>query len=119
MPSSSRQPPSQSLRTGAEFPRLEGTPATQMPKLGRGLLEGDDVLFFDESPPPRPKLSAVAEAKKVTGICFLQHLNLHSPRRSLNFKLYTYEQERLTPNSCLLIVVVRIKGISNDKTVSP
>jgi minichromosome maintenance protein 10 len=42
-----------------------------MPKLGRGISEGDDVLFFDESPPQRPKLSAVAEAKKVTGFCFL------------------------------------------------
>uniref|UniRef100_A0A8C4MMX1 Protein MCM10 homolog n=1 Tax=Equus asinus asinus TaxID=83772 RepID=A0A8C4MMX1_EQUAS len=72
VPSSSRQPPSQSLRTGAEFPRLEGTPATQMPKLGRGILEGDDVLFFDESPPPRPKLSAVAEAKKLAAITKLR-----------------------------------------------
>ncbi|XP_023487696.1 protein MCM10 homolog isoform X1 [Equus caballus] len=72
VPSSSRQPPSQSPRTGAEFPRLEGTPATQMPKLGRGILEGDDVLFFDESPPPRPKLSAVAEAKKLAAITKLR-----------------------------------------------
>lgn len=70
MPSSSQRAPSQSLKTGAALPSLEGTPATQMPKLGRGISEGDDVLFFDESPPPRPKLSALAEAKKVSDIYF-------------------------------------------------
>ncbi|KAG8515936.1 Protein MCM10, partial [Galemys pyrenaicus] len=68
----SRQPPSQSLRTGAESPRLEGTPAAQTPKLGRGISEGDDVLFFDESPPPRPRLSALAEAKKLAAITKLR-----------------------------------------------
>lgn len=68
VPSSSRQPAAQSPRTGAEFPRLEGTEAPRMPKLGRGISDGDDVLFFDESPPPKPKLSAAAEAKKVTGV---------------------------------------------------
>ncbi|XP_058388416.1 protein MCM10 homolog [Diceros bicornis minor] len=72
VPSFSRQPPAQSPRMGAEFPRLEGTPATQTPKLGRGILEGDDVLFFDESPPPRPKLSALAEAKKLAAITKLR-----------------------------------------------
>lgn len=71
MPSSSRQPPAQPPRTGSEFPRLEGALATMTPKLGRGILEGDDVLFYDESPPPRPKLNALAEAKKVTGISSL------------------------------------------------
>ncbi|VTJ87877.1 Hypothetical predicted protein [Marmota monax] len=64
VPCSSQLPTFQSPRTGAEFPGLEGTVATQMPKLGRGISEGEDVLFFDESTPPRPKLSAVAEAKK-------------------------------------------------------
>nr|XP_051677501.1 protein MCM10 homolog isoform X1 [Oryctolagus cuniculus]XP_051677503.1 protein MCM10 homolog isoform X1 [Oryctolagus cuniculus] len=64
MPSSSRQPP--------KFPQLEGAPATQTPKLGRGISEGDDVLFFDESPPPKPKLSALAEAKKLAAIAKLR-----------------------------------------------
>ncbi|XP_045649901.1 protein MCM10 homolog isoform X2 [Ursus americanus] len=72
VPSSSQRAPSQSLKTGAALPSLEGTPATQMPKLGRGISEGDDVLFFDESPPPRPKLSALAEAKKLAAITKLR-----------------------------------------------
>uniref|UniRef100_A0A2K5ICA5 Protein MCM10 homolog n=1 Tax=Colobus angolensis palliatus TaxID=336983 RepID=A0A2K5ICA5_COLAP len=72
VPSSSRQPPAQPPRTGSEFPRLEGAPATVTPKLGRGILEGDDVLFYDESPPPRPKLSALAEAKKLAAITKLR-----------------------------------------------
>ncbi|XP_006150064.1 protein MCM10 homolog [Tupaia chinensis] len=72
VPSSSRQPPAQSPRMGAEVPRLEGVPATWTPKLGRGISEGDDVLFFDESPPPRPKLSALAEAKKLAAITKLR-----------------------------------------------
>ncbi|XP_006894378.1 PREDICTED: protein MCM10 homolog [Elephantulus edwardii] len=72
LPSSSRQPTTQSPQTGAEFPRLEGAPATQTPKLGRGVSEGDDILFFDESPPPRPKLNALAEAKKLAAISKLK-----------------------------------------------
>ncbi|XP_075861880.1 protein MCM10 homolog [Microcebus murinus] len=72
VPSSSRHPPAQSPRTGAEFPRLEGSPATWTPRLGRGISEGDDVLFFDESPPTRPKLSALAEAKKLAAITKLR-----------------------------------------------
>ncbi|XP_077025517.1 protein MCM10 homolog isoform X2 [Tamandua tetradactyla] len=72
VPSSSRQPPFQSPSVGAEFPRLARTPATQIPKLGRGYSEGDDVLFFDESPPPRPKLSALAEAKKLAALMKLK-----------------------------------------------
>ncbi|XP_045389509.1 protein MCM10 homolog isoform X1 [Lemur catta] len=72
VPSSSQHPPAQSPQTGAEFPRLEGSPATWTPKLGRGISEGDDVLFFDESPPPRPKLSALAEAKKLAAITKLR-----------------------------------------------
>uniref|UniRef100_A0A8C0Q346 Protein MCM10 homolog n=1 Tax=Canis lupus familiaris TaxID=9615 RepID=A0A8C0Q346_CANLF len=69
---SSQRVPSQSLQTAAVLPSLEGAPATQMPKLGRGISEGDDVLFFDESPPPRPKLSALAEAKKLAAITKLR-----------------------------------------------
>ncbi|XP_059567225.1 protein MCM10 homolog isoform X6 [Myotis daubentonii] len=72
VPSSSRQPPPRSPPTGAEFPRLEATPPTPVPKLGRGISEGDDVLFFDESPPPKPKLSALAEAKKLAAITKLR-----------------------------------------------
>ncbi|XP_052012722.1 protein MCM10 homolog [Apodemus sylvaticus] len=72
VPSSSQQAAAQSPRTGAEFPRLEGTASPRMPQLGRGISEGDDVLFFDESPPPRPKLSAAAEAKKLAAIAKLR-----------------------------------------------
>ncbi|XP_005398145.1 PREDICTED: protein MCM10 homolog [Chinchilla lanigera] len=72
VPSSSRQPPARSPQMGTEFPAWEGTTAPQMPKLGRGILEGDDVLFFDESPPPRPKLNALAEAKKLAAITKLR-----------------------------------------------
>uniref|UniRef100_G1NWQ9 Protein MCM10 homolog n=1 Tax=Myotis lucifugus TaxID=59463 RepID=G1NWQ9_MYOLU len=72
VPSSSRQPPPRSPPTGAEFPRLGATPPTPVPTLGRGISEGDDVLFFDESPPPKPKLSALAEAKKLAAITKLR-----------------------------------------------
>ncbi|GAB5573296.1 protein MCM10 homolog isoform X1 [Prionailurus iriomotensis] len=72
VPPSSQRAPSRSPQMGAEFPSLEGTPATPMPKLGRGISEGDDVLFFDESPPPRPKLSALAEARKLAAITKLR-----------------------------------------------
>lgn len=72
VPSSSRQPPPRSPPTGAEFPKLEATPPTPVPKLGRGISEGDDVLFFDVSPPPKPKLSALAEAKKLAAITKLR-----------------------------------------------
>nr|XP_015101103.1 protein MCM10 homolog isoform X2 [Vicugna pacos] len=71
-PSSSLQPPLRSPPMGAEFPRMEGAPATQTPQLARGISEGDDVLFFDELPPPRPKLSALAEAKKLAAITKLR-----------------------------------------------
>ncbi|KAL2761487.1 protein MCM10-like protein isoform 2 [Daubentonia madagascariensis] len=72
VPSSSQHLPAQLPRTGTEVPKLEGSPATWTPKLGRGISEGDDVLFFNESPPPRPKLSALAEAKKLAAITKLR-----------------------------------------------
>ncbi|CAO2594994.1 Protein MCM10 homolog, partial [Lemmus lemmus] len=72
VPCSSQQSAAQSPRTGAEFPGLERTTATRTPKLGRGISEGDDILFFDESLPPRPKLSAAAEAKKLAAIAKLK-----------------------------------------------
>lgn len=51
----------QSPKQAAEFPRAQKISA---PKLGRGVTEGEDVLFFDVSP-PSCKLKASAEAKKV------------------------------------------------------
>lgn len=72
VPSSSGQPPTRSPQTGAEFPVQKAIAAPQMPKLGRGFSEGDDILFFDESPPPRPKLSALAEGKKLAAIVKLR-----------------------------------------------
>ncbi|XP_012863045.2 protein MCM10 homolog isoform X2 [Echinops telfairi] len=68
LPSSSRQPTSPPPLTRAELPSREATQAPQTPKLGRGIAEGEDILFFDESPPPRPKLGALAEAKKLAAI---------------------------------------------------
>ncbi|MGH0121607.1 UNVERIFIED_CONTAM: hypothetical protein FKN15_006584 [Acipenser sinensis] len=45
-----------SPRAAAEFPKDKKTVATPLtPKLGRGFADGDDVLFFDGSPPPVPK----------------------------------------------------------------
>ncbi|XP_034777786.2 protein MCM10 homolog isoform X4 [Acipenser ruthenus] len=45
-----------SPRAAAEFPKDKKTAATPLtPKLGRGFADGDDVLFFDGSPPPVPK----------------------------------------------------------------
>ncbi|XP_015207954.1 protein MCM10 homolog [Lepisosteus oculatus] len=50
-----------SPRAGAEFPTQDKTVATlQTPKLGCGLDEGQDVLFFDGSPPPAPTPSLSA-----------------------------------------------------------
>ncbi|XP_072509396.1 protein MCM10 homolog isoform X1 [Notamacropus eugenii] len=71
-PSSSEKFPSQSPRPGAEFPKVKRTLSPQPPKLGRGFSEGDDVLFFDDPPPPGPKLSAFAETKKLTAIAKLR-----------------------------------------------
>nr|AAH90220.1 LOC398196 protein [Xenopus laevis] len=59
----------QSPKQGAEFPNAQ---KMATPKLGRGFAEGDDVLFFDISPPPAPKLSTSAEAKKLLAIQKLQ-----------------------------------------------
>ncbi|XP_050006448.1 protein MCM10 homolog isoform X2 [Alexandromys fortis] len=101
VPCSSQQSAAQSPRTGAELPRLEKTTATRMPKLGRGISEGDDVLFFDESPPPKPKLCAAAEAKKRL------HLN---PCATV--------QERWSLSSCLPIILNRFKVICTDDGVS-
>ncbi|XP_019062630.1 protein MCM10 homolog isoform X3 [Fukomys damarensis] len=99
VPSSSRQLPTRSPRMGAEFPALGGAAAPWMPQLGRGVAEGDDVLFFDEFPPPRPKLSALAEAKKACGVCLLS-CSL-SPRLAAISKLRAKGQilTKTNPNS--------------------
>ncbi|KAK1338714.1 hypothetical protein QTO34_019371 [Cnephaeus nilssonii] len=67
----STAPSSVSTNRG-RVPQLEAPPPTPVPKLGRGISEGDDVLFFDVSPPPKPKLSALAEAKKLAAITKLK-----------------------------------------------
>ncbi|XP_053319241.1 protein MCM10 homolog [Spea bombifrons] len=59
----------QSPKPAAVFPNEQ---KMTTPKLGRGFAEGDDVLFFDASPPSAPKLSVSAEAKKLLAIRKLQ-----------------------------------------------
>nr|XP_006013141.1 PREDICTED: protein MCM10 homolog [Latimeria chalumnae] len=57
-----------SPKAAAEFPKEQKTVATpQTPKLGRGFSEGEEVLFFDVSR-ATPKLSSLAEAKKLAAI---------------------------------------------------
>ncbi|XP_026545454.1 protein MCM10 homolog [Notechis scutatus] len=52
----------------AEFPKAGQLSSPQTPRLGSGLSEGDDVLFFDDCPPLAPKLNCLAEAKKMAAI---------------------------------------------------
>uniref|UniRef100_A0A8C8RVU9 Protein MCM10 homolog n=1 Tax=Pelusios castaneus TaxID=367368 RepID=A0A8C8RVU9_9SAUR len=69
--SSPALPSSSGLRSpapGAEFPKAAKMSTPQTPRLGTGFSEGDDVLFFDGSPPPAPKLNGLAEAKKLAAI---------------------------------------------------
>ncbi|KAH1187827.1 protein MCM10 homolog [Mauremys mutica] len=64
-------PSSSGLRSptpGAEFPKAAKMSTPQAPRLGIGFTEGDDILFFDDSPPPVPKLNGLAEAKKLAAI---------------------------------------------------
>ncbi|KAI1239499.1 Protein MCM10, partial [Lamprotornis superbus] len=68
LPSSSRQTSLHSPVPGAEFPKAAKMSTPQRPKLGTGFSEGEDILFFDKSPPPRPKLDSLAEAKKLAAI---------------------------------------------------
>uniref|UniRef100_A0A8C5WNA9 Protein MCM10 homolog n=1 Tax=Laticauda laticaudata TaxID=8630 RepID=A0A8C5WNA9_LATLA len=51
-----------------EFPKAGQLSSPQTPRLGSGLSEGDDVLFFDDCPPLAPKLNCLAEAKKMAAI---------------------------------------------------
>ncbi|KAM8972126.1 protein MCM10 homolog [Pelodytes ibericus] len=59
----------QSPKAAAEFPRAQ---KEAIPKLGRGFSDGEDVIFFDKSPPSVPKLKFSAEAKKLAAIRKLQ-----------------------------------------------
>ncbi|XP_017663352.1 PREDICTED: protein MCM10 homolog isoform X1 [Lepidothrix coronata] len=69
VPSSSRQTSLHSPVAGAEFPKDAKMSTPQRPRLGTGFSEGEDILFFDRSPPPpRPKLDSLAEAKKLAAI---------------------------------------------------
>uniref|UniRef100_A0A8D2MYW8 Protein MCM10 homolog n=1 Tax=Zonotrichia albicollis TaxID=44394 RepID=A0A8D2MYW8_ZONAL len=68
LPSSSKQTSLHSPVPGAEFPKAAKMSTPQRPRLGTGFSEGEDILFFDKSPPPRPKLDSLAEAKKLAAI---------------------------------------------------
>ncbi|KFP11654.1 Protein MCM10, partial [Egretta garzetta] len=68
LPSSSRQSSLHSPISGAEFPKAAKMSTLQSPRLGTGFSEGEDILFFDGSPPPTPKLDSLAEAKKLAAI---------------------------------------------------
>ncbi|XP_063998703.1 protein MCM10 homolog isoform X2 [Pogoniulus pusillus] len=68
LPSSSRQSSVHSPMPGAEFPKAAKMSTPQRPRLGTGFSEGEDILFFDRSPPPTPKLDSSAEAKKLAAI---------------------------------------------------
>ncbi|XP_062435063.1 protein MCM10 homolog [Rhea pennata] len=66
--SSSRQSSLYSPTPGAEFPKAAKMSTPQRPRLGTGFSEGEDILFYDGSPPPAPKLDSLAEAKKLAAI---------------------------------------------------
>ncbi|KGL91605.1 Protein MCM10, partial [Charadrius vociferus] len=68
VPSFSRESLLPSPVPGAEFPKAVKMSNPQRPRLGTGFSEGEDILFFDGSPPPTPKLDSVAEAKKLAAI---------------------------------------------------
>ncbi|XP_021240070.1 protein MCM10 homolog isoform X1 [Numida meleagris] len=68
LPSTSRQTSLLSPTPGAEFPKAAKMSVPPRPRLGTGFSEGEDILFFDGSPPPTPKLDSLAEAKKLAAI---------------------------------------------------
>ncbi|KAM8820160.1 protein MCM10 homolog [Eudromia elegans] len=68
LPSSSRQSSLHSPTPGAEFPKAAKMSTPQRPRLGTGFSEGEDIVFFDGSPPQAPKLDSLAEAKKLAAI---------------------------------------------------
>ncbi|XP_060936301.1 protein MCM10 homolog [Limanda limanda] len=50
-----------SPKVASEVPRSTQSPAApHAPTLGRGFSEGDDILFFENSPPPAPAASALS-----------------------------------------------------------
>lgn len=50
-----------SPKAASEVPKATQSPAApHTPTLGRGFSEGDDILFFDSSPPPAPAASALS-----------------------------------------------------------
>ncbi|XP_077450478.1 protein MCM10 homolog [Stigmatopora argus] len=52
-----------SPKAATVVPKTAGGPATpQTPMLGRGLAKGEDIVFFDASPSPRPVVSAAKMA---------------------------------------------------------
>ncbi|XP_070611160.1 protein MCM10 homolog isoform X2 [Erythrolamprus reginae] len=67
-PSSGGQAVLQSPTAASQFPKDAQLSSPQIPRLGSGLSEGEDVLFFDDWPSPAPKLSCLAEAKKMAAI---------------------------------------------------
>ncbi|XP_062339030.1 protein MCM10 homolog isoform X2 [Osmerus eperlanus] len=50
-----------SPRAASEVPRAPQSPAT--PTLGRGFTDGDDILFYDHTPPPPPSSLSLSAAK--------------------------------------------------------
>ncbi|XP_078090875.1 protein MCM10 homolog isoform X2 [Mustelus asterias] len=74
-----------SPRVGAEFPKEQKLVATpQLPKLGRGFSEGEDILFFDTSPPSAPKLTPNADSKKMAAIIKLRKKGAILPKEDPN-----------------------------------
>ncbi|XP_051248743.1 protein MCM10 homolog isoform X1 [Dicentrarchus labrax] len=58
-----------SPRAASEAPKATRSPATpHAPTLGRGFSEGEDILFFENSPPPAPAPRAFLSATKLAAL---------------------------------------------------
>lgn len=57
-PSALRRDGLTSPKAASEVPKTSSSP--HVPTLGRGFSEGEDILFFDHSPPPAPAPSALS-----------------------------------------------------------